>query len=620
MSNYTLPPRSKASDYLKGKLTQDELIALQVSNDANISAARKAIKMGEVPQLTARQALSPAELLADDAAQEAAVRSNILKLGFRDQETAEIIYAIRRDANLNFTTLNANFPAIEADIKKRFDVKLLTPAFFIEYLKKYSEELDGVVGVSVFNPNNGRLNGMINNIDELRAILPDPNIIEYLRQVAQDSRAVGQMTLDELERLRDLLPNQRDLQALANLAPVRQQRIMDDLLEQFAEMPTEAQIRQLVTNIQADRIDRREMVDAIRAIVDSIPQGRQRNIVEDELGSSASSTARTLTYEEQAIQRTFSAKERKAVDDYSSATSRTDMERTTTDLETIFGRPNASRIMGSLAQQKRATAMGDISSITGDTATTTQSLASSIALDTATLKQIKDTLKIHPDIAEQLINLNTGQKVNYNDLSLKVPTSSKSRKVGWEDTNLRELFRGKFGRGLISKSKSTMSKIKVGRGIAVKETPSYKEYGKYAIHIPQLEQQDLLNVKYKSLGQIPKFKPIPVSDVFRDFILDLLENGKPNGRVYTQIAPEERKFFEEMSIGAGVWNSLGLKRTTTSTDEEESKRFELLRGEYLAGNNNPKVISELRKLVVKMMNDGRIRKSQGVELLMELSI
>jgi hypothetical protein len=170
------------------------------------------------------------------------------------------------------------------------------------------------------------------------------------------------------------------------------------------------------------------------------------------------------------------------------------------------------------------------------------------------------------------------------------------------------------------KDKKEGNGMKVGRGISVKQTPSYKEYGKYAIHIPQLEQQDLLNVKYKSLGQIPKFKPIPVSDVFRDFILDLLENGKPNGRVYTQIAPEERKYFEEMSIGAGVWNSLGLKRTTTSTDEEENKRFELLRGEYLAGNNNTKVISELRKLVVKMMSDGRIRKTQGVELLMELSL
>jgi hypothetical protein len=111
-----------------------------------------------------------------------------------------------------------------------------------------------------------------------------------------------------------------------------------------------------------------------------------------------------------------------------------------------------------------------------------------------------------------------------------------------------------------------------------------------------------------------------VSDIFRDFILDLLDNGKPNARVYTQIPTDERKFFEEMSIGAGVWNGLGLKRTTTSSDEEENKRFELLKGEYMAGNNNPKVMSDLRRLIVKMMNDGRIRKNQGVDLLMELSI
>ena len=166
---------------------------------------------------------------------------------------------------------------------------------------------------------------------------------------------------------------------------------------------------------------------------------------------------------------------------------------------------------------------------------------------------------------------------------------------------------------------SKKAEAKVGRGLSIKETPSYKQYGKYAIHIPQLEQQDILNVKYKSLGGIPKFKPIAVSDIFRDFILDLLETGKTNVRVYNQIPTEERKLFEEMSIGAGIWNSLGLKRTTTNTDDEENKRFELLKGEYTAGNNNPKIISELRRLVVKMIGDGRIRRSQGVELLMELS-
>jgi ribosomal protein L15 len=205
-----------------------------------------------------------------------------------------------------------------------------------------------------------------------------------------------------------------------------------------------------------------------------------------------------------------------------------------------------------------------------------------------------------------------------------------------EDTNVGELFRETFGTGIkptmgqgvannyrfLGNGIKPMSRqrVTVGRGIAVKETPSYKQFGKYAIHIPQLEQQDILNVKYKSLGQVPKFKPTAVSDIFRDFLLDLLDNGKPNVRTYQQIAANERKLFEEMSIGAGVWNALGLKRTTTSTDDEENKRFELLKGEYMAGNNNPKVISELRRLVVKMIGDGRIKKSQGMELLMELSI
>jgi hypothetical protein len=34
-------PRRTANDYLKGKLAQDELIATQIANDANIAQARK---------------------------------------------------------------------------------------------------------------------------------------------------------------------------------------------------------------------------------------------------------------------------------------------------------------------------------------------------------------------------------------------------------------------------------------------------------------------------------------------------------------------------------------------------------------------------------------------------
>ena len=89
--NYIIPPRRKASDYAKGKITQNDIIALQIANDANIAKARKAVKMGEIEQLTPSQASSPEELLMDMANQEATARANVMKLGFRDNEASRII-------------------------------------------------------------------------------------------------------------------------------------------------------------------------------------------------------------------------------------------------------------------------------------------------------------------------------------------------------------------------------------------------------------------------------------------------------------------------------------------------------------------------------------------------
>ncbi len=596
MSNYTMPPRLRASDYAKGKISQDEIIALQIANDANIAKARKALKMGEIQQPTPAQVASPDELIADVASQEAAARSNLERLGFRPQEAAQIVTNIRIDPTLDFVSLNANFPAIEADIKKRFNVKLLTPTFFLDYFRKYSQELEGTTGMKVFDTG---VNGLVNTIGELREVLPSKEqMYRLLQKAEQIRRQTGQGKLldpimNRLQALEQSIPSEVEYDRIERLNNVARDRIIQEIIRATQDLPSLGQIERAIRGNRQD----------FENVANSIPDGVDRkldDILKDGFESKEEDPRTTQ-------ERVNEERDRKAAE--SALRNGIDPRTLTPKQRAIYF--HLSGVVAPTLEQ--------LSDLTGDTATTTETLTSSISLDGAALKQIKNTIKLYPEIAERLINLATGEKVNYNDLTLTRPTSAKSRKVFFEDTNLRELLRTKFGRGIM-KSITPNIKMKVGRGLAVKQTPSYREYGKYAIHIPQLEQQDILNVKYKSLGQIPKFKPIPVSDVFRDFILDLLENGKPNARVYTQIAPEERKFFEEMSIGAGVWNGLGLKRTTTSTDEEENKRFEILRGEYMAGNNNPKVISELRKLVVKMMNDGRIRKNQGVELLMELSI
>lgn len=602
MSNYTMPPRSKASDYAKGKITQDEIIALQIANDANIAAARKAVKQGIVQPLNPLLSASPDELLRDDAAQEAAARTNLERIGFRPQEASQIINDIRNDPVLDFTSLNANFPAIEADIKKRFNVKLLTPSFFMNYLSQYKIELDLSRGLAT----SGGVSNLVNSIGEIIEVLPSQaQMGQLVNRIVAASRNTTQRNLltpilERLKVLQDALPSSTEYRRIDALDPVDRQRIIQELQDATANLPSKAQIDALIQQTSGPMSS--SSVQQLSAVANSVPPELQRKLDDilkevKEVGDLQSELTQNIEYMRR--QQPTTGQSGKKIE-------KTDWDGTTiilneTDWETITGKGKGKFLKSRLELGEEL--------LDNPTKTYLTNGASVAELNAIFNKWLED---YGYDIAGSV-----SASSPYNPAASIVSSAPSVSSMMTGTTSLPASstmgeVSGKKGLGI--------PKRKIGKGLSVKETPSYREYGKYAIHIPQLEQQDMLNVKYKSLGQIPKFKPVPVSDIFRDFIIDLLDNGKPNARVYTQIAPEERKFFEEMSIGAGVWNGLGLKRTTTSTDEEEAKRFELLKGEYIAGNNNPKVISELRRLVVKMMSDGRIRKSQGIDLLMELSI
>jgi hypothetical protein len=170
----------------------------------------------------------------------------------------------------------------------------------------------------------------------------------------------------------------------------------------------------------------------------------------------------------------------------------------------------------------------------------------------------------------------------------------------------------------IKKFKST--RIKVGKGIEVVEEPKYRSFGKYVIHIPQLHNNKL-NLKYpKSLGTIPSIKPTPISEEYRDFIIDVLDNGKMSEKELKRLVESEQKHFEKIVNGAGLVETFKLKKTISKDEKEEADRFNLLRGEYLAGNNAPTLLKELRSFILKFMDDGRIKRKDGMGLLAELAV
>jgi hypothetical protein len=579
--NYQAPPQSSASDRQKYKITQDDIIAVQIANDANIANARNQQFVLKVPQaLTPIESMSPEQLLADEAGQEMLAQQNLKQLKFRDQEVADIMVNIRRDPQLSFLLLNSNFPAIKAELEKRFNLKLVTPTFFLDFLKAYLAKVSKSLGLTQYSRNK---NDSVDTVEELKTILPDINDLQFLKQQAQNLN-YDPALLERLDDLIDGIPSDQDYADILNLDMVTRQEAMRELLTLTRDLPTSSQVSSLVQGIQSGSVDRRSFNDAMMKLLNSID----------------------LTFRKPQLRQEVPPRPRRA-------------PPLTPDLQQI------EQEMGEMLKRRLEPATPI--SLKADPQFTTPIKPTRNFLnspESLPLKDIKNYFKENPNLAAQLKDTKSGEKVRYGKL-----TKTQGRAGVWiYDTNLFELWGQDeppttegYGIGKYNNlQQQPRNRIRIGKGISAVEQPSYKEFGKFCINIPHLENQDILNVKYKNcLGAIPSFKPTAVSDIFRDFIVDLLDSGKPNTRVYNQISDEERKYFQKVATAAGIFKGMGLPNTVIDDEEKDVKRFEILRGQITAGNNNPKLLDETRKLVVKLMNADRIKKKQGLDILLELS-
>lgn len=162
------------------------------------------------------------------------------------------------------------------------------------------------------------------------------------------------------------------------------------------------------------------------------------------------------------------------------------------------------------------------------------------------------------------------------------------------------------GRGIRTK--------KIGKGISIINTPKHLEFGKFVIDKHRLDQQGILHFKHKSLGNT-KFKPFPVSEDTKELINDVLNTGKMNHKHFSKLPNNEQSYLYNVIQGAGLLEHFKLK---LPNDKEDENRFEILKGEFLAGNDNVKLIRELRALIVKFSNEGKITKRQMTDLLLEI--
>ena len=160
----------------------------------------------------------------------------------------------------------------------------------------------------------------------------------------------------------------------------------------------------------------------------------------------------------------------------------------------------------------------------------------------------------------------------------------------------------------------------VQAGIECKNKAHYKTFGKFIINMDLLVHNKILLVKYSgSYAPVPSIKRTTISDDLKNAILELLDSSKINYDLLKDCSHHDRQVFDRLIKRAGLDKQLEYDKNLCKMNENGLKlRFEVLRGEVLAGNNNEEIADELRYVIRELMELLKISQIDGNELLEEL--
>ena len=117
---------------------------------------------------------------------------------------------------------------------------------------------------------------------------------------------------------------------------------------------------------------------------------------------------------------------------------------------------------------------------------------------------------------------------------------------------------------------------------------------KFYIDMKKLHNNNILCIKYYSTKNF-KLSPISINNDVKNIILDIVKNDF-NKRLYDKLNEDEQKiilrFVNIMDYNINIQDN-GL--------EKLYNQFEILRGEYLSGNDSIIIKKQLRKYIIELV-------------------
>ena len=153
-----------------------------------------------------------------------------------------------------------------------------------------------------------------------------------------------------------------------------------------------------------------------------------------------------------------------------------------------------------------------------------------------------------------------------------------------------------------------------GSGLKNKARKVDNKLGRYLISTHALGK-GVLDLRYQSGSVIPQFPKKMISSTFQQILYDILYDNKFSEEDFNKLEEYEKHLFDDLLKFSKTDKKEHLalyrhKKYSDKARDMDVKRFNILRGELLAGNNAPALVKELKALLYKMSEQKMIGNAE----------
>lgn len=575
-------------------------------DDKNLQANKIYVKTGQLPQETIDQR-TVSEKLADVERLKIDLRSKLLAIT-DGNEAGKIVNGLTPD---QLVFLAQQFEPIKEQMKKSYSLGVLAP-IFIEYLTKFIDKFELTKGVEM-GLQQTSANQMIANQRLILANMASKNDINDLEDIINDlgiqNSNLGKsiyVKLKQLEDIIDYIPE--TISEIVNtdnsILKSQMQTALNDIL---AELPSRQDLLNIIGQLNRETTlrDRNALAETLLRLNGILVTGGDiqeqltilTNFVNQAKAGGPIDIEEAQNIPQAQVTSSQAVAEQKALPDPPTDVGKA-IKNIYKSIDTVDGVPTSLSSIDRLITYYKDNYKYVESLTNGKSAA--QYSKDIVGKNPSQIANSADARKLVRSLNELLRNRMYEGTID-------------------DPTLISRIGKGMKGNGIVKRVRpSQVLSTDVDYSSGISESPKFIPIGRYLINKRQLDK-DIIAIKRKGGSVINTLPSQRVSRKLGSVIRKVVGGSIPSYEDFSELSNEEQIFLNKVAKETRIDDKLSIPAPKKNEEEKDINQFEILKGQILAGNDNPDVVKKFKSIILKLSTNNLIPKGQVRELLLDLA-